>query len=105
MSVKAFARRYGVDRYTAYADLIAIGLRVAPGDNRWAVGRLPRRSGRLPSLLISLLISMRVGSGSVTNACSLSAAFAATLATRKARGAHPGAGALERLNQVTVNSP
>jgi hypothetical protein len=33
-SVKAFARRYGVDRYTAYADLIAIGFRVAAGDNR-----------------------------------------------------------------------
>ena len=41
VSVKAFARRYGVDRYTAYADLIAIGFRVAPGDNRWAVRPAP----------------------------------------------------------------
>ena len=31
VSVKAFARRYGVDCYTAYADLIAIGFRVGPG--------------------------------------------------------------------------
>ena len=36
VSVKAVARRYGVDCYTAYADLIAIGLRLGPGDNRWA---------------------------------------------------------------------
>lgn len=56
VSVKAFARRYGVDRYTAYADLIAIGLRLPLGDNRRP----------------SLLVSMRVGSGSATNACSLS---------------------------------
>jgi hypothetical protein len=31
VSVKAVARRYGVDDYTAYADLIAIGVRLAPG--------------------------------------------------------------------------
>ena len=37
VSVKAFARRFGVDCYTAYADLIAIGFRLGPGDNRWAV--------------------------------------------------------------------
>jgi hypothetical protein len=41
VSVKAVARRYGVDRYTAYADLIAIGFRLAPGDNRWAVRPAP----------------------------------------------------------------
>ena len=41
VSVKAFARRYGVDRYTAYADLIAIGVRLAPGDHRWAVRPAP----------------------------------------------------------------
>ena len=29
VSVDAFARRYGVDCYTAYADLTAIGLRLA----------------------------------------------------------------------------
>ena len=33
VSVKASARRYGVDCYTAYADLIAIGFCLAPGDN------------------------------------------------------------------------
>jgi hypothetical protein len=60
VSVKAFARRYGVDRYTANADLIAIGLRVPLGDTGGRFGRLPRRSGRRPSLLVS----MRVGSGS-----------------------------------------
>ena len=41
VSVKAFARRYGVDCYTAYADLIAIGFCLAPGDNRWAVRPVP----------------------------------------------------------------
>ena len=41
MSVKAFARRYGVDCYTAYADLIAIDVRLAPSDNRWAVRPAP----------------------------------------------------------------
>ena len=41
VSVKAFARQYGVDRYTAYADLIAIGLRLPLGDNRWAVRPAP----------------------------------------------------------------
>jgi hypothetical protein len=37
VSVKAFARRYGVDRYTAYEDLIAIGFAFPSGDTRWAV--------------------------------------------------------------------
>jgi hypothetical protein len=41
VSVKAVARRYGVDCYTAYADLIAIGVRLAAGDNRWAVRPTP----------------------------------------------------------------
>ena len=41
VSVKGFARRYGVDCYTAYADLIAIGLRLGPGDHRWAVRPAP----------------------------------------------------------------
>jgi hypothetical protein len=45
VSVKAFGRRYGVDRYTAYADPIAIGVRLGPGDSRWAVrpARAPKR--------------------------------------------------------------
>jgi hypothetical protein len=41
VSVKAFACRYGVDGYTAYADLIAIGFRLAPGDHRWVVRPAP----------------------------------------------------------------
>jgi hypothetical protein len=51
VSVKAFARRYGVDRYTAYADLIAIGFRLAPGDNRWVVrpARAPKRPPAEPA--------------------------------------------------------
>jgi hypothetical protein len=49
--VKAFARRYGVDCYTAYADLIAIGFRLAPADNRWAVrpGPTPKRPPAEPA--------------------------------------------------------
>jgi hypothetical protein len=31
VSVKAVARRYGVDCYTAYADLIAVGVRLDAG--------------------------------------------------------------------------
>lgn len=42
VSVKAFARRYGVDRYTAREDLVAIGVPLAPGDNRWTVRPVPR---------------------------------------------------------------
>ena len=41
VSVRAFARRYGVDCYTAYADLVAIGLRLGLGDSRWAVRPAP----------------------------------------------------------------
>jgi hypothetical protein len=41
ISVKAFARRYGLDRYTAREDLIAIDFPLAPGDNRWAVRPAP----------------------------------------------------------------
>jgi hypothetical protein len=48
VSVKAYARRYGVDRYTAREDLIAIGFPIAPGDNRWAV-RPPPTPKRPPS--------------------------------------------------------
>jgi len=41
VSVKAFARRYGVDRYTAYEELISIGFAVPSGDTRWAVRPAP----------------------------------------------------------------
>jgi hypothetical protein len=37
VSVKAYSKRYGVDRYTAYDDLLAIGFALRPGDSRWAV--------------------------------------------------------------------
>lgn len=37
VGVKAYARRYGVDRYTAREDLLAVGYRFPPGDNRWSV--------------------------------------------------------------------
>ena len=36
ISVKMYARRYGVDRYTAREDLEAIGFQFAPGDTRWS---------------------------------------------------------------------
>ena len=37
VSVKAYSKRYGVDRYTAYDDLLAIGFALRPNDSRWAV--------------------------------------------------------------------
>ena len=51
VTVKAFARRYGVDCYTAYTDLIAIGVRLGPGDSRWAVrpARAPKRPPAEPA--------------------------------------------------------
>jgi hypothetical protein len=36
VSVKAFARRYGVDRYTAYDDLAAVGFPLPASARRWA---------------------------------------------------------------------
>jgi hypothetical protein len=39
--IRTFGRRYGVDCYTAYADLIVIGVRLGPGDSRWAVRPAP----------------------------------------------------------------
>jgi hypothetical protein len=41
VSVKAFARRYGVDRYTAYEDLAVIGFTSPPGDTRCAMRPAP----------------------------------------------------------------
>ena len=40
VSVRAFAADTA-SSYTAYADVIAIGFRLAPGDNRWAVRPAP----------------------------------------------------------------
>ena len=41
VSIKAYARRYGVDKYTAYDDLRAIGFPLTPGDEQWAERPLP----------------------------------------------------------------
>jgi hypothetical protein len=37
INIKAYSKRYGVDRYTAYDDLLAIGFALRPDDSRWAV--------------------------------------------------------------------
>ena len=37
VSVKAYSKRYGVDRYTAYDDLLTIGYALGPDASRWAV--------------------------------------------------------------------
>jgi hypothetical protein len=48
VTVKTYAKRYGVDRYTAREDLGAIGLVFAPGDTRWSVRPEPvPRTARL----------------------------------------------------------
>jgi hypothetical protein len=36
VTIKAYARRYGVDRYTAYEDLIALGFPLPASAQRWA---------------------------------------------------------------------
>jgi hypothetical protein len=43
--VRTYARRFGVDRYTAYADLRAIGFPLTPEEERWAV-RPPKTQKR-----------------------------------------------------------
>lgn len=48
VSVKTYAKRYGVDRYTAHDDLLAIGFPLAPGEARWAV-RPPAAPKRPPA--------------------------------------------------------
>jgi hypothetical protein len=35
--VRTYAWRFGVDRYTAYQDLLAIGFPLTPEEERWAV--------------------------------------------------------------------
>jgi hypothetical protein len=37
VTVKRYAKRYGVDPYTARQDLEAIGFVFAPGDTRWSM--------------------------------------------------------------------
>jgi hypothetical protein len=46
VTIKAFARRYGFDRYTAYEDLAAIGFPLPDSARRWA-HRPPPRPARL----------------------------------------------------------
>jgi hypothetical protein len=45
VSVKAYAKRYGVDKYTAYEDLVAVGFPLGERDAHWAQRPppLPRR--------------------------------------------------------------
>ncbi|MBP2320399.1 hypothetical protein JOF56_000784 [Kibdelosporangium banguiense] len=44
VTVKAYCRRYGVDRYTAYDDLTAVGFPLGPSAEQWA-----RRPAPVPS--------------------------------------------------------
>ena len=37
VSIKAYGKRYGVDRYTAHDDLLGIGFALGPADSRWAL--------------------------------------------------------------------
>ena len=40
VTIKTYARRYGVDRYTAYEDLTAIGFPLPDSARRWGAGHL-----------------------------------------------------------------
>jgi hypothetical protein len=42
VTIKTYARRYGVDRYTAYEDLTAIGFGLPDAARRWAQRPPPR---------------------------------------------------------------
>jgi len=48
VTVNSYARRYGVDRYTAYDDLTALGFALPDAARRWAQRppATPRRTGR-----------------------------------------------------------
>ncbi|MGH8897222.1 MAG: hypothetical protein ACRDZ4_09420 [Egibacteraceae bacterium] len=48
VTVKTYAKRYGVDRYTAYDDLVAIGVTLPAAEARWAVRppSVPKRRGQ-----------------------------------------------------------
>jgi hypothetical protein len=54
VTIKTYARRYGVDRYTAYEDLTAIGFPLPDSAQRWAhrppPQPCPRRSATSPAL-------------------------------------------------------
>ena len=55
VTIKTYARRYGVDRYTAYEDLTAIGFALPDSAQRWAhrppPQPRPRRSATTRALL------------------------------------------------------
>jgi hypothetical protein len=55
VTIKAYARRYGVDRYTAYEDLTAIGFPLPDSAQRWehrpSPQPRPRRSATPRALL------------------------------------------------------
>lgn len=43
VSIRKYRKRYGVDQYTAYDDLRALGVALTPGDEQWAVRPAPGR--------------------------------------------------------------
>jgi hypothetical protein len=46
VTIKTYARRYGVDRYTAYQDLTALGFPLPGSGRRWAHRPAPRPGPR-----------------------------------------------------------
>jgi len=48
VSIRAYAKRYGVDNYTAYDELTAIGVSLSTGDAQWAQRppSIPRRRAK-----------------------------------------------------------
>lgn len=52
VTIKTYAKWYGVDRYTAYDDLLAIGFPLTPKDALWAVRPppVPKRPPPEPEL-------------------------------------------------------
>ena len=55
VTVKAYARRYGVDRYTACEDLTAVGFPLADSARRWAHRPPPQpRPRRSPTAQVLL---------------------------------------------------
>src|SRR5207253_9201599 len=51
VTTRAYARRYGVDRYTAHSELTALGVTLPGADARWAVrpAPVPRPRPRRPA--------------------------------------------------------
>ena len=55
VSIKTYARRYGVDRYTAYEDLTAIGFALPDSARRWAHRAPPQPRPRHSAIPRALL--------------------------------------------------